>query len=109
MTTYYFVAASKRFLTEEEPFEEVLRERHRNYNETEKEIDFWFVVEPAFLESPELASTKATCPQPAAAVITTDQTLVHWLKLRLEFVATGEFQAPSESIPEPLASLAAAS
>ncbi|MCY7337184.1 MAG: DUF2488 domain-containing protein, partial [Chamaesiphon sp.] len=28
-----------------------------------------------------------------------------WLKLRLEFVATGEFQAPSATIPDPIASL----
>ena len=29
MTTYHFVAASERFLTVEEPLEEVLRERQR--------------------------------------------------------------------------------
>ena len=31
MSKYHFVAASERFLTEEEPLEEVLRERRRNY------------------------------------------------------------------------------
>ena len=34
MSTYPFVAASERFLTLEEPLEEVLRERQRNYAET---------------------------------------------------------------------------
>ncbi|NJR32177.1 MAG: DUF2488 family protein, partial [Chamaesiphon sp. CSU_1_12] len=28
---------------------------------------------------------------------------ITWLKLRLEFVATGEFQAPSATIPDPIA------
>ena len=105
MTTYYYVAASQRFLLEEEPFDEVLQERYRRYQSEEREVDFWVVKQPAFLEAPELAETKAKCPQPAAAVISTDQTFVTWLKLRLEYVAIGEFEAPSESIPEPLASL----
>ena len=46
MTQYHFVAASERFLTEEEPLEEVLRERRRNYAENSKEIDFWLVRQP---------------------------------------------------------------
>jgi Protein of unknown function (DUF2488) len=49
MTTYYYVLASQRFLLEEEPFEEVLKERTRYYQEQEKEIDFWLVKQPAFL------------------------------------------------------------
>ncbi|HEY9668186.1 MAG TPA: MgPME-cyclase complex family protein [Coleofasciculaceae cyanobacterium] len=106
MQTYYYVLASQRFLLEEEPLEEVLRERTRNYNEREKEIDFWLVKQPAFLESPQMAQIKQECPQPAAAIISTDRQFITWLKLRLEFVKTGEFQAPSEAIPDPLASLA---
>ena len=105
MTTYYYVAASQKFLLEEEPFEEVIEERIRNYKERNKEIDFWFIKQPAFLEAPEMASIKTQIPQPAAAVITTNKQLATWLKLRLEYVLTGEFEAPSESIPEPLASL----
>ena len=108
MTTYYYSLASKKFLLEEEPFEEVLKERVRNYNEQEKEIDFWLVEEPAFLDAPEMASIKAKVPQPAAAIISTNKTFITWTKLRLEYVLTGEFEAPSESIPEPLASLATA-
>ena len=105
MQTYYYVLASQKFLLEEEPFNEVLEERVRNYKEQEKEIDFWLVKQPAFLEAPEFAEIKAKCPQPSAAVISTNSQLITWLKLRLEYVVTGEFQAPSESIPEPLASL----
>ncbi|MBF2079464.1 MAG: DUF2488 family protein [Synechococcales cyanobacterium T60_A2020_003] len=109
MTTYYYVLASQRFLLEEEPLDEVLRERIRDYQEKEKEIDFWLVKQPAFLDAPEMASVKAKCPQPAAAIISTNPTFITWLRLRLEYVLTGEFQAPSTTIPDPLASLASVS
>lgn len=105
MNTYYYAIASQKFLLEQEPFEEVLKERRRYYQEQEKEVDFWLVKEPAFLNAPELAEVKAKCPQPAVAVVSTNSTFITWLKLRLEYIATGEFQAPSESIPDPLASL----
>ena len=105
MTTYYYVAASQKFLLEEEPFEEVIKERLRNYQEKNKEIDFWFIKQPAFLDAPEMADIKAKIPQPCAAVITTDKRLSTWLKLRLEYVITGSFEAPSDTIPDPLASL----
>ncbi|MBW4618864.1 MAG: DUF2488 family protein [Cyanosarcina radialis HA8281-LM2] len=106
MKTYYYLLASQHFLVEEEPLEEVLRERTRNYHEQEKEIDFWLVKQPAFLEAPAMADIKAKCPQPAAAIISTDRQFITWLKLRLEFVITGEFTAPTTEIPDPIASLA---
>ena len=105
MTTYYYVAASQKFLLEEEPFEEVIEERIRNYKERGQEIDFWFIKQPAFLEAPEMSDAKAKIPQPSAAVVTTNKQLATWLKLRLEYVLTGEFTAPSETIPEPLKAL----
>ncbi|MFH7029754.1 MAG: MgPME-cyclase complex family protein [Heteroscytonema crispum UTEX LB 1556] len=109
MQTYYYVLASQHFLVEEEPIAEVLKERTRHYHEQEKEIDFWLVKQPAFLEAPQMAEIKAKCPQPAAAIISTNPQFITWLKLRLEYVITGEFQAPSEGISDPLASLAAVS
>ncbi|WP_066384797.1 MULTISPECIES: MgPME-cyclase complex family protein [unclassified Anabaena] len=109
MQTYYYVLASRRFLLQEEPMEEVLKERTRHYHEQEKEIDFWLVPQPAFLEAPEMAEIKAKCPQPAAAIISTNQQFITWLKLRLEYVITGEFQAPTGTIPDALASLASVS
>ncbi|NJK56531.1 MAG: DUF2488 family protein [Pleurocapsa sp. SU_5_0] len=105
MTTYYYVAASQKFLLAEEPFEEVIEERIRNYKERNQEIDFWFIKQPAFLEAPEMADLKSKIPQPSAAVVTTNKQLATWLKLRLEYVLSGEFEAPSEGIPEPLAGL----
>ena len=104
MTTYYFVAASERFLTEEEPLDEVLKERRRHYAEEGKEIDFWLIRRPAFLSSPELSAIKAELPAPSAAVVSTDATFITFMKLRLEFVLEGRFEAPSQSIPDPLAS-----
>ncbi len=107
MQTYYYLAASYKFLREEEALDEVFTERVRNYHEQEKELDFWFIDRPAFLDAPELASIKAKIPQPASAIISTNKQFITWLKLRLEFVATGEFQAPSATIPDPIASLTA--
>ncbi len=104
--TYYFIAASHKFLCEDEPLDESLRERARNYQERQKEMDFWLVEQPAFLEAPEMVAYKQKCPQPATAIISTDPNVVRWLKLRLEFVVMGEFIAPSPSIPDPLASFA---
>jgi hypothetical protein len=109
MATYHYVLASRHFLLEEEPLDEVLRERTRDYQEKEKEIDFWLVEQPAFLEAPEMASVKAQCPQPAAAIISTNPTFITWLRLRLEYVLTGQFEAPSDSIPSPVASLSSVS
>ncbi|MCU0550278.1 MAG: DUF2488 family protein [Leptolyngbya sp. Prado105] len=104
MTTYYYVLASQKFLLEEEPIEEVLKERYRDYQEKNREIDFWVIKEPAFLEAPEMAENKAKCPRPAVAIVSTKKQFITWLKLRLEYVITGEYQQ-SETIPEPLASL----
>lgn len=109
MQTYYYVLASQHFLLEEEPLEEVLRERTRYYHEQEKEIDFWLVKQPAFLEAPQMEAIKAKCPQPAVAIVSTDSQFITWLKLRLEYVITGEFQAPSSEIPDAIASLASVS
>jgi Protein of unknown function (DUF2488) len=105
MQTYYYLVASHKFLREEESLDEVFAERVRNYHEQAKEIDFWFIDRPAFLNAPELASVKAKIPQPATGIISTNKQFITWFKLRLEFVATGEFQAPSPTIPDPIASL----
>ncbi len=109
MTTYYYVLASQKFLLEEEPLEEVLRERTKDYHAKEKPIDFWLVKQPAFLEAPEMAANKNKCPQPSVAIISTNDQFITWLKLRLEYVITGKFEAPSPNIPDALASLATVS
>lgn len=102
MTKYYFVAASEKFLTVEEPLEEILKERHRNYKENNKEIDFWLLRKPVFLESPEFIELSKKIPKPQAAVISTDRKFITFLKLRLEFVAFGEFESTKTDIKDPL-------
>ena len=102
MTTYYFIAASKRFLTEEEPLEEILKERRRNYKENNKNIDFWLLIKPIFLKSSQFKDLDTKIPKPQAAVISTDKKFITFLKLRCEFVAYGEFESPSHEISDPL-------
>ena len=105
MTTYYYALASQKFLLEEEPLDEVLKERIRYYQEHNKEIDFWLVKQPAFLETPSQQAVKNQVPPKVAAVISTNKQFITWLKLRLEYVFLGEFQFPLEGISDPLASL----
>jgi len=101
MTKYFFVAASEKFLTIEEPLDEILKERMRNYKENNKEIDFWLLKNPSFLQTTQFADLKAKIPSPPAVVISTDKKFITFLKLRLEFVAVGEFECPSSEITDP--------
>ena len=101
MTTYFFVAASEKFLTVEEPLEEILKERTRNYEENNKEKDFWLLKNPSFLKASKFADLSTKIPSPPAAVISTDKKFITFLKLRLEFVAVGEFEFPNAEITDP--------
>ena len=101
MTKYFFVAASEKFLTVEEPIEEILKERMRNYKENNKEIDFWLLKNPSFLQTIQYVDLKAKIPSPAATIISTDKKFITFLKLRLEFVAVGEFEFPNAEIIDP--------
>jgi len=101
MTTYFFVAASEKFLTVEEPIEEILRERMRNYKENNKEIDFWLLKNPSFLKTTQFVDLREKIPHPSAAVLSTDKKFITFLKLRLEFVAVGEFECPNAEISDP--------
>ena len=101
MKTYYFVAASEKFLTVEEPLEEILKERIRNYKENNKEIDFWLLKKPSFLQTTQFADLKAKIPSTPAVVLSTDKKFITFLKLRLEFVAVGKFECPNAEIIDP--------
>ena len=101
MTKYFFVAASEKFLTVEEPLEEILKERERNYKENNKEKDFWLLKKPSFLQTNQFVNLKAKIPSPSAAVLSTDKKFITFLKLRLEFVAVGEFEFPNAEITDP--------
>jgi len=101
MTKYFFVAASQKFLTVEEPIEEILKERIRNYKENNKEVDFWLLKNPSFLQTTQFAGLKAKIPSTPAVVLSTDKKFITFLKLRLEFVAVGEFEYPNAEITDP--------
>ncbi len=101
MTTYFFVAASEKFLTVEEPLDEILKERMRNYKENNKEIDFWLLKNPSFLQTTQFAHLKSKIPSTPAVVLSTDKKFITFLKLRLEFVAVGEFECPNAEIIDP--------
>jgi len=101
MTTYFFVAASEKFLTVEEPIEEILKEWMRNYKENNKEIDFWLLKNPSFLQTNQFVDLTAKIPCPPATVLSTDKKFITFLKLRLEFVAVGEFECPNAEIIDP--------
>ena len=102
MQKYFFVAASEKFLTIEEPLEEILKERRRNYKENNKEIDFWLLKNPSFLKTSKFVDLSKRIKNTPAAVLSTDKKFITFLKLRLEFVAVGEFEFPNGEITDPL-------
>nr|YP_010502354.1 Ycf54 [Grateloupia turuturu]QHD45223.1 Ycf54 [Grateloupia turuturu]UXC96767.1 Ycf54 [Grateloupia turuturu] len=95
MYNYYFAIASKNFLIKEEPLEEILRERTGYYKSINKDIDFWLVLNPAFIDLPELYSVKKQIADDSAAIVSFDKKFIQWLKLRVSFVITGNFQSKS--------------
>jgi len=66
---------------------------------TGKEIDFGW-SSPAFLEAPEMAGLKLNAP--ICCCYFHQSEFITWLKLRLEYVITGNL-APADMIPDPLA------
>ena len=49
----------------------------------------------------QFADLKAKIPSTPAAVLSTDKKFITFLKLRLEFVAVGEFEFPNAEILDP--------
>nr|YP_010445121.1 hypothetical protein NQY08_pgp057 [Macrocystis pyrifera]UTJ90622.1 hypothetical protein [Macrocystis pyrifera] len=109
LTTYYFIVASSEFLLVAEPVEEILRERVQHYRRVKKNIDFWLVKSPKFIESVQLTELQTKLRQAridneCSAIVSVDKTFITWLKLRLNNVAMGSFNAPTGDITSPLAS-----
>jgi hypothetical protein len=91
-TTYHFVVANAKFmLDEEEHFQEVLRERLRHFKEMNREQDFWLLFEPSFLE--EFPDITSRLSRPAVALMSTDAQWITFMKLRLDRVLKGSFEA----------------
>ncbi|KAI0556463.1 ycf54 (chloroplast) [Gracilaria domingensis] len=93
MTKYYFAIASRNFLMNEEPVEEILRERTNHYQDIKKDIDFWFIINPDLLASFNLNRIREQLTEDCAAIISLDKQFIQWLKLRIGFVVIGEFQS----------------
>nr|YP_010903990.1 hypothetical protein REQ00_pgp184 [Caulacanthus ustulatus]WCH57241.1 hypothetical protein [Caulacanthus ustulatus] len=93
MPQYYFAIASKQFLVDTEPVEEILRERSNYYQSTNKDIDFWFTTNPKFIHLPQFQYIKKKLKNTPAAIISLDEQFIEWIKLRINFVTTGKFQS----------------
>jgi hypothetical protein len=72
---YHFVVANAKFmLWEEEHFVELMKERLRYYGEQNRELDFWIVYEPEFLNDfPDLTKKLG---RPAVALVSRDSTWI---------------------------------
>ena len=98
MYTYYFAVATQHFLVEEEPIEEILRERTMYYNSINKNIDFWFIINPDFLHKAYIENFDYNPSLTYATIVSLDPKFIQWLKLRIGFVAIGNFEAPTLKI-----------
>ena len=53
------------------------------------------------MKTTQFADLNAKIPSPPAAILSTDKKFITFLKLRLEFVAVGEFECPNAEITDP--------
>ncbi|XP_068668856.1 protein YCF54, chloroplastic-like [Aristolochia californica] len=98
---YYFVVANAKFmLDEEEHFQELMFERLRNFEERNKEQDFWLLIEPKFLD--KFPAITKRLKRPAVALVSTNGPWITFMKLRLDRVLAENFEA--DSLEEALAS-----
>nr|YP_009395504.1 hypothetical protein [Vertebrata isogona]ARW64608.1 hypothetical protein [Vertebrata isogona] len=100
MYNYHFAIASQSFFLDQEPMEEILRERTNYYQSSNKEIDFWFILNPYFYHNINKSSNDNSINKSLAAIISLDKEFIQWLKLRVAFVHTGSFQSNSVFLPE---------
>jgi len=93
---YTFIVANAKFmLWEEEHFVELMKERLRFYGEQNKELDFWIVYEPEFLKDfPDITKRLG---RPAVALVSRDATWITFMKLRLDRVLKGDFEASANA------------
>lgn len=73
---------------------EVLREKRRFLLEKGKDIDFWLVPNPEFLDRfPEIDKKVR---KPCCALVSTDELWIEFMKLRYDKVKVGSFEGPSD-------------
>ena len=97
---WYAVVANAQFMlhdVQNEAFPEQLRERKRLFGDKGKELDFFLVCEPAWLDG-DFAAEAKRIGRPAVALISTDATWITFMKLRLDRVL--RLDPPREMAPE---------
>jgi len=102
---YYYILGSKQFLFNEEPLEEMLRERAENYIKNQKNLNFWILPNPTFLNLPEYENVRKKLPpnnENIVGIISTNKSFITWLKLRLNNVLVGEISKTENSPLNPL-------
>ena len=91
------MANAKFLLDEEEHLAEVLRERRRYFQEKEKDMDFFIVPEPKWLDE-KIPDVAKRTKRPAAAIVSTDLVWITFVKLRVDRCYKGEVECSKEDI-----------
>merc|ERR1719261_552471 len=108
---FQFLVANANFMlndVQNESMAEQLRERVRYYGEMEYAVDFALVCEPEWLEKNVPADQLAKLGRPAVALVSTEKDWMVFMRLRLDRVISGSFNATweeatkgdSEKIPD---------
>eukprot|EP00241_Pyramimonas_parkeae_P008337 CAMPEP_0114248160 /NCGR_PEP_ID=MMETSP0058-20121206/13417_1 /TAXON_ID=36894 /ORGANISM="Pyramimonas parkeae, CCMP726" /LENGTH=180 /DNA_ID=CAMNT_0001361533 /DNA_START=147 /DNA_END=689 /DNA_ORIENTATION=- len=88
----YVICNAKFMLQEEEHMAEVLRERRRMFTEKGRPMDFFIVPEPKWVDALP-ADVLSRLGRPAAAIVSTDLIWIKFVKLRMDKVYEGAFDA----------------
>lgn len=93
--TYHFLVANAKFmLFDEEQGMELLREKRRFLREKNLPQDFWMVPNPEFLD--RLPDVDKRVLKPCAALVSTDEMWIRFMKLRYDRVLMGSFKGSSD-------------
>ena len=79
---YYYIIGSQKFLLQQEPLEEVLRERTKNYNKRKRCLDFWVLLNPKFLFSVKSKKIKEKCNDSRICLNLSKCRTVHFLRTK---------------------------
>ena len=96
--TYHYLVMTQKDLLENQCFEEILREKTTYYFNRKKERDFWLLISPKFIYSPEIFKKmkqshfynqkKGTISSRSnffTVLISLDKEFINWISLRLGY------------------------
>jgi len=90
--TYYFLIMSQKDLIKNQVLEEILRERSNFYFSKNKNLDFWLLISPKFINEEkflnELLKTNYISKNKEeinnlGAIVSVNKEFINWIKLRL--------------------------